>query len=33
VVFVEAGLHVSLDDNPDRYKLFYDLGILRNFRP
>lgn len=30
VVFVEAGLHVSLDDNPDRYKLFSDLGILRS---
>jgi hypothetical protein len=25
MVFVEAGLHMSLDDNPDRYKLFYDL--------
>ena len=29
VVFVEAGLHVSLDDDPDRYRLFYDLGILK----
>ena len=33
VVFVEAGLHVSLDDNPSRYELFYDLGILRSSRP
>jgi hypothetical protein len=33
VVFVEAGLHVSLDDNPARYRLFYELGLLRSSRP
>lgn len=27
-VFLEEGLHWFLPDAPDRYRFFYDLGIL-----
>ncbi len=29
VVFAEEAFHWVLPDNPDRYQLFYDLGLER----